>query len=195
MNRGKFIVFEGIDCSGKTTQSRLIADAMGAANFPVVQFAFPDRSSPIGKILNEFLKTGTQSLPKESIQLLFSANRWEVMDSIKKYISEGTTVLCDRYIASGIVYGVARGLPEKWCRMLEYGLLNPDLTCYMDICPEEAKKRNSFGRELSETLPFQEQVYAIFKKYTLSSRWKIFDASAPIETVTNALFKEIIKLY
>lgn len=71
MRRGVFIVVEGLDRSGKTTQCDLLSK-----HFDAVSMNFPDRSTEIGKSINEYLRNKSD-LNDYSIHLLFSANRWE----------------------------------------------------------------------------------------------------------------------
>lgn len=72
--RGKFIVFEGLDRSGKSTLSRLLKDQLGK-EAKVELIAFPNRQTEMGKTINKFL-TSQMNLSHEAIHLLFSANRW-----------------------------------------------------------------------------------------------------------------------
>lgn len=73
---GKFIVFEGLDRSGKTTASKLIYDKISSQR-PAELISFPNRTSLIGKLINDYLTNKTVTLPPQAIHLLFSANRWE----------------------------------------------------------------------------------------------------------------------
>lgn len=76
VQRGAFIVFEGLDRCGKTTQADLLHKKIPNA----IQLAFPDRSTGLGKYINGYLKS-KESVNDQSIHLVFSANRWE-----KKYV-------------------------------------------------------------------------------------------------------------
>jgi dTMP kinase len=71
--RGKLVVFEGLDRSGKSTQSKLLHENLENS----VLVRFPNRETTTGKIIDTYLK-GTQDLCDEAIHLLFSANRWEL---------------------------------------------------------------------------------------------------------------------
>lgn len=78
---GKFIVFEGQDCSGKTTQTKLLGDHLEKKGEKVLSTAFPRRDTPVGRLINSYLK-GNESLSPKVIHLLFCANRWEVHKEI-----------------------------------------------------------------------------------------------------------------
>jgi hypothetical protein len=86
-NRGAFIVFEGVDRSGKSTQSQKLVEKLTAKSIPVQTMRFPgirvsiclilDRTTPIGQVINSFLTNKDTKLNDQSIHLLFSVNRWE----------------------------------------------------------------------------------------------------------------------
>lgn len=70
---------------------------------------FPDRTTPIGHMINDFLRQQTE-LSNEAIHLLFSANRWEQMKNIKETLESGINIICDRYWYSGVAYSTAKGM-------------------------------------------------------------------------------------
>ena len=73
MKRGKLIVFEGVDCTGKTTISRHIIETLDNLDIPVKLYRFPDRTTTIGKNIDSYLKHD-KDLDDRVIHLLFSAN-------------------------------------------------------------------------------------------------------------------------
>lgn len=97
------IVFEGIDKSGKTTQLNALRDALVKAGRDVATYKMPDRESATGKVLTKYLAGGV-NLSEQRVAELFSANRAEVMASIKGDLADGKIVLCDRYVYSGAAY-------------------------------------------------------------------------------------------
>eukprot|EP00833_Pecoramyces_ruminatium_P006487 jgi/Orpsp1_1/1180519/evm.model.c7180000073760.2 len=78
-NRGAFILFEGCDRSGKTTQTQLLLQALKDKGQKVEFANFPDRTSDIGKVIDQYLKSTTNDKNLKSMHLLFTANRWELM--------------------------------------------------------------------------------------------------------------------
>src|SRR5205809_4314606 len=109
MKRGAFIVLEGLDHSGKTTQCKCLVERLTKEGYKVESMRFPDRTTPIGKLIDTHLKSDVE-LSDEAIHLLFSANRWELHKIIMDKLSEGITIICDRYAYSGWAYGAAKGL-------------------------------------------------------------------------------------
>lgn len=141
--RGKFIVFEGLDRSGKTTASKHLTQLLKESH-PTIHISFPNRTSPIGKLINDHLSKGVNLSP-QLLHLLFSANRWEYESELRKMLEEGTTVICDRYYHSGIAYSYANGIDMEWARHPDQGLLQPDIIIYLKSDPEVLAKRQGYG--------------------------------------------------
>jgi dTMP kinase len=184
--RGALVVFEGLDRCGKSTQAQLLHTALEGSKL----VHFPDRTTPIGKVIDDYLNRRIE-LNDQAIHLLFSANRWEVADSIVKALNEGTTVIVDRYSYSGIVFSCAKGLGLTWCAFPDAGLPEPDVTIYLDLSPAEAKKRGDYGQERYEKPGFQEMVRRGYDR--IRSRlpsWQALEASKP----KDQLHKEIKQL-
>ncbi len=185
--RGALIVFEGLDRSGKSTQSKLLHNAIMNSSL----HAFPNISSPIGSIINQYLLNGLPVL-HQTMHLLFSANRWEYQPTIVNMINQGTTVILDRYYHSGFAYSQANKLPKPWIFMGDVGLPAPDHVFFMDIHPEVAAKRQAYGKQKYENIPFQFEVQKHF--YSLQeANWTILDATIPInqlhDIIKNTFFQ------
>ncbi|KAK9494105.1 thymidylate kinase-domain-containing protein [Lipomyces doorenjongii] len=169
-SRGLLVVFEGLDRAGKTTQCQLLyeklAKRLGAGRVRVQKV--PDRSTQIGQAINAYLVSQTH-LPDHAIHLLFSANRWELRESILSSLAAGQTVILDRYVPSGVAYSLAKGIPDmslEWCIAPDRGLPQPDVTIFLDVDPDNAKlqtARADFGRERYEVSEFQANVRESFK--------------------------------
>ena len=181
-SRGAFIAFEGIDRSGKSTQAQLLARKLEAENIKVQHIRFPERTTPCGLLIDDYLRT-KKELRDEVIHLLFSANRWEMSSQIEQWLDEGITVIADRYLYSGITYSAAKGLPFTWCCAPDEGLLAPDLVLYFDIDPALASNRGEYGGERYERLEFQNEVRRQYKKLICPSHWTTIDASADVESL------------
>lgn len=110
-----------------------------------------------------------------AIHLLFSANRWEKALFIKQQIAAGYTIVCDRYVYSGMVYSAAKNNPElslEWAKSPDIGLPKPDLVVFLDLEPEEAERRGGWGEEKYEKKEIQLRVRELFlvsRKYSCST--------------------------
>ncbi len=187
--RGTFIVFEGIDRCGKTSQIQKLVTELTNLGKKVIKLNFPDRTTPIGKLIDNYLKEA-EDLDDHVIHLLFSANRWEFAKQIKSYIEEGYIVISDRYVYSGIVFSSSKGLNMKWCTYPDCGLPAPDFVIFLEISIDESMKRGSYGSERYEKEEFQRKVasnfFALMKKF---DNWLILNA----EKTFDELHTEIIE--
>ncbi|GAA5837697.1 hypothetical protein JCM9279_006837 [Rhodotorula babjevae] len=183
--RGAFIVFEGLDRSGKSTQVARLVDALNASGTKAVAARFPDRTLTTGKMIDSYLSQKAD-LDDRAIHLLFSANRWERANQILRDLEEGTTVVCDRYAFSGIAFSVIKGLSPTWCRAPDIGLPAPDLVLFLRISPSAAQTRGGFGNERYETPEIQlrvEREFAALAESVERGVWRNVDAERGVESV------------
>lgn len=192
--RGVFIVVEGIDRAGKTTQCQELVKALNA-KWPTstVYFKFPDRTTETGKMIDTYLKS-SEKKSEEMMYMLFATNRFESNDKIKALLKSGTNVVCDRYIASGICYGVAKGLKRGWCIKKEVGLIDPDRCMYIKIDPEVAAKRGGFGAERNDDVKLLEKVVAQFDVGfdVMGLQSTTFDGTKPVADIASQLLESAV---
>ncbi|KAK3932864.1 Thymidylate kinase [Frankliniella fusca] len=180
--RGVLFVFEGCDRAGKTTQCRMLVDALCKRGIPAEYMNFPDRSTAIGKIINDYLLKKVE-LPDKAVHLLFSANRWELEPVIKNKLASGVSLIVDRYSYSGVAFSAAKkGMDLKWCWNPEIGLPEPDAVLLLNLTEEVSAKRGDFGLERYEATDFQRKVKSNFMDLK-DSLWKIIDADKPVENL------------
>ncbi|MBC7898683.1 MAG: dTMP kinase [Saprospiraceae bacterium] len=145
MLQGKFITFEGIDGSGKSTQLRMVSGELRGRGLDVITTREPG-GTPLGRRLREaFLETEETVSPLAEL-LLFAADRAQHVELlIKPSLAEGRIVISDRYADATFAYqGAGRGFPETTVKQiieLATGGLKPDLTLFFDISVEKALKR------------------------------------------------------
>jgi dTMP kinase len=190
--RGSLFVFEGIDRCGKSTQVRLLSERFKVKDIPIVLYNFPNRETVIGKQIDAYLK-GDNTLNDEEVHLLFSKNRWEMMDSIKDALKEGYNVVIDRYAYSGVAFSAAKGLDLDWCKKPDSGLLNPDAVIYLELSVDEAMKRANYGEERYEKRDFQFEVKRMYDVLR-DDNWFIVDADKTPTELHNAIFYLIVSL-
>jgi len=191
-NRGAFILLEGCDRSGKTTQAKLLLQALKDKGQKVEFARFPERSSEIGKVIDQYLKSTTNERNLKSMHLLFTANRWEIMEEIVKKMKQGITYVIDRYAYSGIVYSMANGLDKDWCIKMESNLPKPDVVLFLDLSVEDAAKRGEYGKERYEKRAFQQKVRDNYHGL-IEDNWKVIDATQTKEEIAQELLDISLK--
>jgi dTMP kinase len=200
LNKGKFITAEGLDCSGKSTQCKLLFDYLTANNYPSILTKEPTENE-IGLFIRKVLKKEVEIDPL-ALAALFAADRLEHLNNgIKKQLAEGNTVICDRYMLSNYAYQVSQGVSPEFILQLNSQALKPDLTIFIhvdkDLCLERLKSRNNI--EIFETADFLEKTYQnyISGMMKLATSWniKIVNGNNSIEEIHNSiidLIKEIL---
>ena len=145
MARGKFIVFEGIDGSGKSTHAVLLKERLEKEGYRVFLTREPT-DGEAGKLLRRCL-TGEADLPEQAIAGLFMTDRIDhilnVQTGILRHLEEGEIVLCDRYYFSSFAYNGSYA-PMDWVielNRLAMQTLRPDLTVFLDIDPQKFLSR------------------------------------------------------
>ncbi|XP_018378561.1 PREDICTED: thymidylate kinase [Trachymyrmex cornetzi] len=173
--RGALIVLEGCDRAGKSTQVKMLMNALNDLRIPAKARAFPNRKTPVGTILNSFLSKEI-NVPPEVAHLLFSANRWECKEDMEKTLRSGTTLVIDRYAASGIVYTAANtGRSLSWCQQADLGLPKPDCVVFLKVSKQQQELRGDWGKERFEHDEFQQRVNTNYEKLR-DDTWIIINA-------------------
>jgi dTMP kinase len=203
--RGRFITFEGIDGSGKSTQLRLLSGDLRVLGHDVLT-TFQPGGTPLGRRLREaFLETEENVHPMAEL-LLFAADRAQHVNFlIKPALEAGRIVISDRYADATAAYqGAGRGFDEKIINRvikLATGGLKPDLTLFFDIPIEKAILRTSAradeetvkNRMDRETTEFYERVRRAYLKIAEKEprRFRVIDAAGSIEDV-HARVSEVV---
>lgn len=158
MAKGRLIVLEGADGSGKSTHSALLADHLRARGHDVVTTAEPTKG-PIGRLIREVLSSKIP-VSEEALALLFCADRAEhIKHIIEPALSDGKTVISDRYYYSSVAYQSVQGLSESWVSQINAFVPDPDIVVVLEIDTEEALRRmGSREKEVFEFPEFQKRV-------------------------------------
>ena len=166
---GKFIVFEGIDGSGKSTQIELLTQKLKEHQITSYKTKEPT-DSPIGSIIHQIM-TGRIFTDNKVIAALFVADRLDHLlnnvDGICEKINAGTTVISDRYYFSSYAYHSV-DMDMDWviqANSVCADLLRPTCTVFIDVDPEEAMRRISNGRSKSELFETKERLTLVREKY------------------------------
>ena len=184
------IAFEGIDQSGKHTQTGLLEDTLNNEGINTVVYSFPDYHTPAGKVIRSALK-GEVKLSIFEMQLLHASTRYHWSTRIAKALSEGFTVICDRYTESAVVYGDALGLDVSWTRGVQSLLPQPNLNILLDIPVALAMERKPEQRDLYESNEqFLSTVRDCYHKHAQRfDGWVIVDGTQSKEEIAAEVWK------
>lgn len=162
-SRPCFIVFEGIDGSGKSTQAKLLAARLADLGIPVLLTAEPS-DGPVGQFIKS-LKTRLE--PEEEARLFTEDRRDHVERVMLPALAQGRTVICDRYVHSSVAYQGARGLDPAAILSAQWHFApQPDVIFLLEIPPDIALERIGSKRgggfsafEVRESLEAVDAVY------------------------------------
>lgn len=189
-----FIVLEGIDGAGKSTQARLLAKWFNERGYEVVLTKEPTDTA-FGKLIRKLVLTGGKEgiidgarISHEAEALLFAADRAEhVKKLIKPSLDAGKVVISDRYFYSSLAYQWARGLDLDWLIDLNRFAIRPHLAILLDLPVKESMKRingRSIKTEFDKIAELQRKVRENY--LTLSRRFeevRIINALASVEDI------------
>jgi dTMP kinase len=184
----KIIAIEGIDQSGKRTQTRLLAYELKKKGARVSTISFPIYNSPSGRQIRRFLE-GKQDYPATALHVLYSFNRWENQELITKRAKKSDFLIADRYYPSNLAYGVARGLSLGWLEGLDRGLPPASLVIVLDVPVVASFNRKSIARDIHER--DKRLLLKVRRTYrTLANRlgWKMIDATRPVDETHEAVW-------
>jgi dTMP kinase len=187
-SKGYFIVFEGIDGGGKSSQIKLLKDYLKQKGFKIELHIEPTKS-PIGELLWKYMKFKDRNLVPETEALLFAADRVEHSRNIKKALDEKKIVICDRYTHSSLAYQGATGVDFNWMRSLNKYALKPDLIILLDIDPHKGLERVSNRKKtIFEDYEYLKKVRTEYLRFAEKGELVVIDAAQSI----NDVHKEII---
>jgi dTMP kinase len=197
-----FVVFEGGDGSGTTTQLSILAEHFKNTRKPLFFSTFEPSGGKIGQLLRSALKNEIK-LRAETLCFLFAADRNEHLygaDGIIMHAKSNELVVSDRYSLSSLVYqGIECG--DELPQALNSRFPSPELTIFLDLTPEIALERikNRSSHEIYETLDFQKKVREkymnLLKAYSeAGGKVEIIDASGHVQEVADKVWSIISQM-
>ena len=204
-SRGKFIVFEGIDGAGKSTQIKLLAKTLSDEGQRVYVTAEPT-SSITGGMLRDALSGITERSACE-LASLFLLDRIfhniNPVNGIKMMLEQGIHVICDRYYYSTLAYQ-GSDTDFEWVKNMNLHcpeIMPPDLCVFLDLTPEESLKRIASSRvtldiyEKKETLErFRSSFYKVFRLEEEKDRVKIVNAGRDVRSIAGEIYSIVKQL-
>ena len=184
---GKFIVVEGLDGSGQSTQVQLLSDFLMQNGYSVVSTKEPTKDSEAGKKIRQVLDKNTEVAPMY-LQELFIQDRREHLDNlIIPALRDGKMVISDRYFFSTFAFGASSGVNLEELIELNQDFLMPDLTFILGVSPEVCIERMGKRGEPQTLFEEKEKLARVWEIYKIMpNRFEnvyIIDGEKPIEEV------------
>ena len=155
--RGKLIVIEGIDGAGKTTIAKYVVDLMISKGIKAIYTREPYDSQII-----KLLESKGKELGAVMEALLLAADRYlHIHEVIRPHLEAGYYVICDRYHYSSLAYQGARGADVNWIKTINFFVIKPDISIYLDVSPEVGLSRLS--KDLKRRLRYLEDIELLQK--------------------------------
>ena len=194
------VAFEGLDGSGKGTQSQILSAKMSAKGIDNALYSFPNyKGTNFGLEVGKYLNGGFGSLdevPPQFPVMLYAMDRFEMRKSIMKDINSGSNIIFDRYVPSNIAHQAVK-FPENqrktfadWVKRLEYNILempSPDVIIFLDVDPVIAgrmvalKGKRSYtdaAKDIHEANDsYKDKVYQMYKQMAQDENWVIIQAA------------------
>ncbi len=203
-NRGKFIVFEGIDGSGKSTQMKLLAKKIEEKGIKT-RLTLEPTYGLVGGTLHDILSGKIKADPKVTAAL-FVADRLDHLtndgDGVLKSLDAGETVICDRYYFSSYAYQSTE-VPSEWvveANRLCAETLRPDVTIFIDISPRIAMERILANRDTVEIYETEEKLakvrdayFAAFEKMKDCENVKIINGEGTVDEIAEEIEKYVLE--
>jgi len=194
-----FIVFEGGDGSGKSTQAQSLYRRLRRRCVKVLRTHEPG-GTPLGQALRRLLKSGEAMTPISELMLFEAARAQLVQQVIRPFLDEGGVVIADRYTSSTMAYqGYGRGLDRELIERLDReatGGLKPDLTVFLDLPVEVAlaRKGGGPGDNFDDApLDFHRRIHRGYSALAASDPkgWLVLDGQLPPEEISRQIWARV----
>lgn len=147
-NPGRFIVLDGIDGSGKSTQLQYLAAELSQTGYQIETIHFPRHGNESAVMVDNYLAGKYGQLEPQAASIFYAVDRFDAAQTIRQWLKEGKIILCDRYVTANAAHqgGKIEDHTErlkffKWLDNLEYGIFGipkPDLNIILNVPPEAA---------------------------------------------------------
>ena len=218
--RGKLIVLEGTDSSGKTTQYNELVKRLKADGKEIVQYHFPKHGNLFGEVVDDYLmgKFGKkEDLSSEFVAMLYMTDFYNSKKETEEYLDQGKHVILSRFFSSTLTYEVALTREAKreemwqWIRKVCERLPQPDLTLVLTVDPSisqklldnsnnaDAYKKGATKDQHENDIEFQKNVFAEYERNIIKLGWKQIDCVEnqtllPIQKIHEKIYAEVKKV-
>jgi dTMP kinase len=211
MAKGRFVVLEGVDGCGKTTQQTMLVDRLRGQGVAAAQYSFPRKDGPVSSLIEGYLRGvdgPSEFFEPEVVSLLFALDRYMSRKEIISILNAGINLILSRYWYSNVVFQSVRlpyGLQQEdfteWVISLDERMPVPDGVILLDIEPSEAYRRMLSSRgsvdmdRLEKDALLQKEAAWLYKQYARRWGWIIIDASRDAQSVHNDLWEYVSPLF
>ncbi len=219
--KGKIIVIEGVDSSGKATQSRLLYEKLVALKKNVKKIEFPDYGSPSSSLVKMYLSGSFGSDPRDvnayGASIFYAADRFASFKAKwEEFYRQGGIIIADRYVSSNMIYQAAKFEDRAqrkqyldWLDDLEYeklGLPRPSIVLFLNLSPSfcanlSIGRNNKFTgksqKDIHEAdIAYMEQTYEVARQAARDYGWHIItcsrgDAVRSVEDISAQCYEEV----
>jgi dTMP kinase len=191
---GQLIVVDGIDQSGKKTQTRLLVRRIQRQGIHCVSWDFPAYQTPVGRVLKAYLAVRERPY-FHAVHLLYAANKWEVAKKVADQMEHGGVLVANRYTPSNLAYGVAHGLSLRWLRMLEVGLPIPTRIFILDVPVKTSFGRKKQSRDVhEEDSAYLQKVRRSYLRLARKYHWRVVNGNADPLSVHEVIWNEVVSI-
>jgi dTMP kinase len=189
--KGAFICVEGLDGSGKTTQTKLLVEKFSKSHNAV--YTAEPSTGKTGSFIRRGVLYGGSRSSSATEALLFAADRVEhVENEIIPCLHQGRLVVSDRYLYSSLAYQGAAGLSLDWIERINEYALRPDLAVFIDVDPRVVMRRLKPVKSIMENLKTQMEVRQIYLKFVERGDLVRIDGNRPKQMVAEELYKLVL---
>ncbi|MBI5202014.1 MAG: dTMP kinase [Elusimicrobia bacterium] len=198
---GRFIVLEGPDRSGKSTQAALLVKALRGRGFPVVHTREPGGTGFAEAVRQVVLDPAHKVKPLAELLLYEAARAQHTEERLRPALADGAIVVCERYTLATLAYqGAGRGLPVALVKKLNRiatGGLRADATIVLDVPDRVFHKRQTAPADRLEAAgrAFRDRVRGGYRRFAKSEpRTRVVDATLSVDQVHAAIWERVAKV-
>lgn len=193
-NRGKLIVFYGINNLGKSTQAKILLEKLKNLGLQAEYFKYPIYDlEPFGPIINAYLREGNHyNLSAREAQLIYVLNRVQYQEELIKKLENGIYVIAEDYVGTGIAWGLGAGIDISFLEKINEPLIKEDLAILFD--GERFKEAIEKQHKHEQNEEFSQKVRQIHLDLGEKYNWKKINANLSIEEISEIIFEHSKKI-
>ncbi len=181
------VAIEGVDQSGKRTQTEMLTSSLQSDGIDTRMFEFPDYNTPAGRRIHDALHGGHASL--KEIHQLQAENRRERADDIRDALKCNQVLIMNRYCDSNIVYGLANKMDREWLVSLDSDMPKADMVILLDIDAEESFRRKTRRDKFESNKDLIKMVVNLYRDEARNAGWIRVDGTREPDVIHAQILK------